>query len=73
MKESARGPILGNLWQLFHIRALVGVKGPPYNQVIDNGNKPAAQAAGKTLPDATPLVGKIHQISKLAVTFEPKH
>ena len=34
-------------------------------------NKPAAQAAGQTLPDATPSVGKNHQFSKIAVTFEP--
>ena len=35
------------------------------------GNKPAAQAAGQTLPDATPPVGKIHTFSNIAVTFEP--
>ena len=35
-------------------------------------NKPAAQAAGQTLPDATPPVGKIHPFSKIAVTYEPK-
>ena len=34
-------------------------------------NKPAAQAAGQTLPDATPPVGKIHPFSKNAGTFEP--
>ena len=34
-------------------------------------NKPAAQAAGQTLPNATPQVGKIHTFSKIAVTFEP--
>ena len=34
-------------------------------------NKPAAQAAGQTLPDATPPVGKIHPFSKIAVNFEP--
>ena len=34
-------------------------------------NKPAAQAAGQTLPNATPPVGKIHPFSKIAVTFEP--
>ena len=34
-------------------------------------NEPAAQAAGQTLPDATPPVGKIHPFSKIAVTFEP--
>ena len=33
-------------------------------------NKPAVQAAGQTLPDATPPVGKIHPFSKIAVTFE---
>ena len=32
-------------------------------------NKPAAQAAGQTLPDATPPVGKIHPFSKIALTF----
>ena len=31
-------------------------------------NKPAAQAAGQALPDATPPVGKI---SKTVITFEP--
>ena len=31
-------------------------------------NKPAVQAAGKTLPDATPPLGKIHLFSKIAVT-----
>ena len=36
-----------------------------------NGNKPAVQAAGHTLPDATPPVGKIHTFSKITVTFEP--
>ena len=35
-------------------------------------NKPAAQAAWQTLPDETPLVGKIHPFSKIVVTFEPK-
>ena len=35
------------------------------------GKKPAAQAVGQTLPDATPPVGKIHRFSKIAVTFEP--
>ena len=34
-------------------------------------NKPAVQAAGQTLPDATPSVGKIHPFSKVAPTFEP--
>ena len=34
-------------------------------------NKPAAQATGQTLPDATPPVGKIHPFSKIAVTFAP--
>jgi hypothetical protein len=34
-------------------------------------NKPAAQAAGQTLPDATPPVGKIHPLRKIAVSFEP--
>ena len=33
-------------------------------------NKPAAQAAGQTLPDAPPPVGKIHSFSNIAVTFE---
>ena len=32
-------------------------------------NKPAAQAAGQTFPDATPPVGKIHPFSKIAVTL----
>ena len=34
-------------------------------------NKPAAQAAGQTLLDATQPVGKLHPFSKIAVTFEP--
>ena len=34
-------------------------------------NKPAAQAAGKTFPDAAPPIGKIRPFSKIAVTFEP--
>ena len=34
-------------------------------------NKPAVQAAGQTLPDATSIVGKILPFSKNAVTFEP--
>ena len=34
-------------------------------------NKPTAQAAGQTLPDETPPVGKIHPFSKIAVTFVP--
>ena len=34
-------------------------------------NKPAEQAAGLTLPDATPPVGKNHPFRKIAVTFEP--
>ena len=41
---------------------------------IDKGrvqNKPAAQAAGQTLPDEPPPVGKINSFSKIAVTFEP--
>ena len=37
---------------------------------IKFGNKPAAQAAGQILPDATPPGGKIHLFSKIAVTFE---
>ena len=32
-------------------------------------NKPAAQAAGQTLPDTTSPVGKIHPFSKIAVTL----
>ena len=34
-------------------------------------NKLAAKAAGLTLPDATPPVGKIYPFSKINVTFEP--
>ena len=34
-------------------------------------DKPAAQAAGQTLPNATPPLGKIHPFSKIAITFEP--
>ena len=33
--------------------------------------EPAAQAAGQTLPDSSSPVGKIHQFSQIAVTFEP--
>ena len=33
-------------------------------------NKPAAQAAGQTLPDATPPVGKIHPFSKITLTVK---
>ena len=33
-------------------------------------NKPAAQAAGKTLPDVTPPVAKIHTFSKITITFD---
>ena len=29
------------------------------------------QAAGATLPDEAPPIGKIHPFSKIAVTFEP--
>ena len=32
-------------------------------------NKPAAQVAGQTLPDAAPPVGKIHRFRKIAVIF----
>ena len=34
-------------------------------------NKPAVQAVGQTLPNATPPVDKIHPFSKIAITFEP--
>ena len=34
-------------------------------------NKPAAQAAGQTLPTEAPPIGKIDPFSKIAVTFEP--
>ena len=34
-------------------------------------NKPAAQAAGQTLHDATPPVGQIHPFSKIAIPLEP--
>ena len=33
-------------------------------------NKPAVQAAGAALPNATPPIGKIYPFSKIAVTFE---
>ena len=36
-----------------------------------NENKPAAQTAGQTLPNATSPVDKIHPFSKMAVTIEP--
>ena len=32
-------------------------------------NKPAAQAAGQTLPNAPPPVGKIHPFRKITVTY----
>ena len=32
---------------------------------------PAVQAAGQTLPDATPHLGKIPLFTKIAVTFDP--
>ena len=34
-------------------------------------NKPAAQAAGQTLPDVTSPLDKIPKFTKIAVTFEP--
>ena len=34
-------------------------------------NKPAAQVAEQTLPDATPPLGKIPPFTKIAVTFDP--
>ena len=34
-------------------------------------NKPAAPAAGQTIPDATPPLRKIHPFSKSALTFKP--
>ena len=39
--------------------------------LVSSENKLAAQAAGQTLPDATPLVSKIPPFRKIAVTFEP--
>ena len=39
------------------------------NKGSNNKNKPAAQAAGQTLPDKTP-VGKINPFSKITFTFE---
>ena len=39
--------------------------------MIIKKNKLAAQAAGQTLPDATPPIGKIYSFTKMAVTFEP--
>ena len=33
----------------------------------------AAKAAGQTLPDATPPLGKIPPFTQMAVTFEPMH
>ena len=38
---------------------------------ICNQNKPAAQAADQTLPEATPPIGKIDTFTKMVVTFEP--
>ena len=37
-----------------------------------SNNKPAAQAAGQTLPDATPPQVKIPPLTKTAVTFDPR-
>ena len=34
-------------------------------------NKPAVQAAGMDLSDATPPTGKIYPFSKIAVSFKP--
>ena len=34
-------------------------------------NKPAAQAAGAELPDATPPIGKSSPFSKMAIALEP--
>ena len=39
--------------------------------VSRTNNKPAAQTAGQTLPNATPPVSKIPPFSKIALTFEP--
>ena len=39
---------------------------PGYTESV---KKPAAQAAGQTLPGATPPVGKIQQFSKSAMTL----
>ena len=36
-----------------------------------NSSKPAAQAAGQTLPYATPPIGKIHPFRKIIITLEP--
>ena len=50
----------------------ISLKGPKReDSESPTKNKPAAQAAGQTLPDATPPVGKIRPLSKIAVTFEP--
>ena len=38
---------------------------------VCKSNKPVTQAAGQTLHDATPPVGEILPISKIAVTIEP--
>ena len=40
---------------------------PKFVQIL---NKPAAQAAWQTLPDATPPVGKIHPFSNIAVNSQ---
>ena len=41
------------------------------SQVDKNINKPAAQAAGADLPDATPPLGKVFPFTKIAVNLEP--
>ena len=46
-------------------------KGSWYIAGKKNKNKPATQAAGQTIPGATPPVGKNHPFIKIAVTFEP--
>ena len=36
-------------------------------------NKPAVGLQEQTLPNATPLIGKIHQFSKITVIKKQKH
>ena len=64
LNYSAKHPSIWKLFNTYDIELIIA------NTVEQCKNKPAAQAAGQTLPDATPPVSKIHQFSKIFVTFE---
>ena len=75
-------PILKFVWQwTFHIQSFFSLCSWCFSmwcpmvfmkisRVLDI-NKPAAQTAGQTLPDATQPLGKIPPFTKIAVTFDP--